>query len=277
MRRIAALLFVLFACAACAAEDPFAAVAARMREELDDTFLVERTGVFVVAGDLPRRRFDRFTRHTIDACAAALHRDFFTQKPDTPVKVYLFGEKASYQKWVKKLAGFRPGSPFGFYLRDRRALMMNIGTGGGTLVHEMTHVLTDADFPDCPTWFFEGLGSLFEQCHVTRDGHIRGLVNWRLPVLRRGGFVKLTTLISTTRAEFRGSKESLHYANARYLCLYLQERGLLRKFYRTFRGAHRAGQDATGWASFKEVIGEPPDAFETKWHDWVKTLKWPPG
>ena len=75
-----------------------------------------------------------------------------------------------------------------------------------------------------------------------------------------------------------GAKESLHYANARYLCFYLQQRGLLRKFYKTFRDAHRAGKDKTGWASFTQVVGGPQSAaeFEKAWHAWVKTLKWPP-
>ena len=175
---------------------------------------------------------------------------------------------------MPKLAGFKPQTPFGFYLPSSEALMMNIDTGGGTLVHEMTHALTTPDFPNCPTWLFEGLGSLFEQCHVDGNGDIRGRVNWRLPELRRRGYVKLETLIKTTRAEFRGEKESANYANARYLCFYLQERGLLRKFFKAFRDANKAGKDDTGWETFKKTIPETPAAFEKKWHAWVKTLKW---
>ena len=37
---------------------------------------------------------------------------------------------------------------------------MNIGTGGGTLVHELTHSLIAFDFPHVPDWFNEGLASL---------------------------------------------------------------------------------------------------------------------
>ena len=40
---------------------------------------------------------------------------------------------------------------------------MNIATGGGTLVHEIVHPFVEANFPGCPTWFNEGLGSLYEQ------------------------------------------------------------------------------------------------------------------
>ncbi len=277
----AILLLGVWARAASAEEaapkpEEFVKAAADMKTELGDGFIIERAGLFVVAGDLPRRQFDRYKTRTVANCAAALWTDFFETKPDYPIRVYLFRGKASYEKWVPKLAGFKPHTPYGFYLPSRKALMMNIGTGGGTLVHEMTHALMDPDFPNCPTWLFEGLGSLYEQCSLTRDGHIRGHVNWRLPVLRRGGFIPLKTLITMSDDDFRGDREPLHYANARYLCFYLQQRGLLTKFYKTFREAHKAGTDKTGWDSFRLVIGEPVDAFEKKWHAWIKTLKWPP-
>ena len=285
MKRIIVVCVVLLAaCSVRAAEDAAAAkreeafkkAVAEMKKELGSGFIVERAGAFVVGGNLSRRSFNRTKKHTIEDCAAALWNDFFTVKPDYPIKIYLFRGKDSYEKWVKRLAGFEPSSPFGFYLPSKKSMMMNIATGGGTLVHEMTHALTEVDFPGCPTWFFEGLGSLFEQCYVTRDGHIRGAVNWRLPVLRKGGFVPLQGLIEMTEAAFRGKEEPLNYANARYLCLYLQQRGLLRKFYKTFRDAHKAKKDKTGWTSFKQVVQEPPAPFEKKWHAWVKTLKWPP-
>lgn len=285
MKHAATAIFLfLGACGAFAADDDaafkkeLAKAEAGMRAELGAGFIVEQAGIFVVAGDFARRDFAWFKKHTIENCADALWGGFFDEKPDHPIKIYLFRDKASYEKWVKKLAGFKPKTPYGFYLRDTRSMMMNIGTGGGTLVHEMTHALTDADFPDCPTWLFEGLGSLFEQCRITRGGHIEGLVNWRLPVLRKGGFVPLEDLVKMSNAEFRGDNEPRNYANARYLCLYLQERGLLTKFYKAFRKAHKADEDKTGWETFKKMIESVPDSpagFEKEWHVWVETLEWP--
>jgi hypothetical protein len=278
MRTLVVLVAVLFcpaAVLAAQAADPYEKAEAEMRAELDNSFIVERGSVFVIAGNMSRRDFDRCKRGTVQDCAAALWKDFFKAKPNVPIKVYLFADKTTYEKWVKKLAGFDPHSPYGFYLRERKSLMMNIATGGGTLVHEMTHALMDPDFPDCPTWLFEGMGSLFEQCMVDAGGHILGRVNWRLPGLRKAGFVPLRELIETSEAQFRGDKESANYANARYLCLYLQERGLLRKFYATFRDAHKAGKDKTGWDSLVQTIGQPPEEFEKQWQAWVKTLKWP--
>ena len=275
-KSVIVMLFLACGCRCQAAEDAFGAAHAAMRKELGSEFIVERTGIFIVGGDLPRSRFDRFKKRTIEDCSKALWCDFFSKRPEYPIRIYLFQGKTSYETWVKKLAGFEPRSPYGFYLPGRKAMMMNIATGGGTLVHEMTHALTAPDFPDCPTWLFEGLGSLFEQCYVTRDGHIRGAVNWRLPVLRRGGITPLKKLVTMSDAEFRGKKESLNYANARYLCFYLQQRGLLTRFYKTFRAARRAGTDTTGWASLGATIGQPAGSFETQWHAWLKTLRWPP-
>src|SRR6185369_3440763 len=114
---------------------------------------------------------------------------------------------------------------------------MNIATGTGTLVHEIVHPYVRANFPRCPAWFNEGLGSLYEQCGE-RDGHIVGYPNWRLPGLQRAiqassvpSFAELT---ATTDAQFYGEDKGTNYAEARYLCYYLQEQGLLHKFYRAF-------------------------------------------
>ena len=49
---------------------------------------------------------------------------------------------------------------------------MNISTGGGTLVHEIVHPFVAANFPNCPAWFNEGLGSLYEQ-----SGEVNGAIH----------------------------------------------------------------------------------------------------
>ena len=75
---------------------------------------------------------------------------------------------------------------YGYYKPQQRTLVMNISTGGGTLVHELTHALIDFDFPLVPDWFNEGLASLHEACHILPDeSRIEGLTNWRLPGLQQ--------------------------------------------------------------------------------------------
>lgn len=87
-------------------------------------------------------------------------------------------------------------------------MLMNINTGTGTLVHEMTHALVRYDFPDIPSWFNEGLGSLYERCSLNNKT-ILGYVNWRLPSLQDAiadksytplaSLVKLTGMNSTEK------------------------------------------------------------------------------
>jgi hypothetical protein len=152
---------------------------------------------------------------------------------------------------------------------------VNGSLGGGTLVHEMVHALMEANFDDAPTWFDEGLASLFEQ-PGERDGHIVGLTNWRLPSLQRAirvGRVKpLRELMETSRWTFYDAERGgLHYAVARYLLFYLQERGLLVPYYRRFR-TNVAG-DSSGIASLLAVTGEYDlAALQHTWEAYVLGL-----
>jgi hypothetical protein len=138
----------------------------------------------------------------------------------------------------------------------------------------MTHALVKPDFPEIPKWFDEGLASLHEQCLPTRTT-LKGLVNWRLgelqQAIREGKLVPLTELVATTVEEFLGPEETLHYAEARYLVMYLQRLGLLRGFYREFRD--NVKKDPTGAKTLAAVTGKSIPDLEKEWAAWVKTLR----
>ncbi len=133
---------------------------------------------------------------------------------------------------------------------------MNIATGGGTLVHEIVHPFVAANFPECPAWFNEGLGSLYEQSGE-EDGRIVGYTNWRLhglqEAIRKKRVPSFKTLCSTTTDEFYEKDRGTNYAQARYLCYYLQQHGLLRKFYHRFYADRK--KDPTGYATLQEILG----------------------
>jgi len=247
-----------------------------VRSKAGAGFVVEREGIFIVAGNLPRPRFDAIVAHTIRRSARALWASYFEKKPDHPIVIWLFADDKTYRAGAKRLFGDTRVSHFGYYRPWDHTMVMNVGTGTGTLVHEMTHALLKPDFPGCPTWFDEGLASLHEQCQVLPTG-IRGLTNWRLPALQRaieaGKLVPLAKLVATTTAEFRGANEGLHYAEARYLALYLQRKGLLVRFYKRFRDG--AKQDPTGAKTLAAVTGKPTAELEKEWVAWVKTLRFP--
>ena len=85
----------------------------------------------------------------------------------------MFSGEQSYNHYADKLFGEDGISIYGYYKPQLRTLVMNISTGGGTLVHEIVHPFMATNFPKCPSWFNEGLASLYEQAGipVTYIGH----------------------------------------------------------------------------------------------------------
>lgn len=69
--------------------------------------------------------------------------------------------KPPRRRHARELFDDAPGTPYGYYLPGHDAMIMNISTGGGTLVHEIVHPFMAANFPGSPTWFDEGLASLY--------------------------------------------------------------------------------------------------------------------
>ena len=142
-------------------------------------------------------------------------------------------------------------------------------------MHEIVHPFVAADFPNCPAWLNEGLGSLYEQCGE-RDGRITGFTNWRLRGLQKAIAEKrvppFKTLCGTTKGEFYNEDKGTNYAQARYLCYYLQEQDLLVKYYRAL---HKdAARDPGGYATLVDVLGEEDMvAFQKRWEEWVMKLK----
>ncbi|MEM7159044.1 MAG: hypothetical protein AAF799_39770 [Myxococcota bacterium] len=235
--------------------------------------VVERP--FVVLGDQGPRELRRRAEGTIRWAVKRLEQDYFDEAPRDIVEVWLFGDDESYRKHARAIFDDEPDTPYGYFTPTHQALIMNISTGGGTLVHELVHPFIDSDFPACPSWFNEGLASLYEQCR-DQDGHIWGLTNWRLAGLQEaieaGRLPSFSTLMSTTRDEFYDEDPGSNYAQARYLCYALQERGLLRSFYRDYR--RDVGRDPTGLATLRAHVGDDLEKFQRKWERWVMTLRY---
>jgi hypothetical protein len=229
---------------------------------------------FVVIGDEPRREVQKHAEGTVKWAVDKLKQDFFTKDPNVILDVWLFKDEASYEKHNRLIFGEEPTTPYGYYSSHHKALIMNIGTGGGTLVHEIVHPFIEANFPACPPWLNEGLGSLYEQCGE-EDGHIHGYTNWRLPGLQKAikaGRVPLfKTLLAMDSNTFYNQDKGSNYGQARYLCYYLQQKGLLKKFYQEFLVQQKA--DPTGYKSLQKVLSETDmDAFQKQWEKFVNGL-----
>lgn len=232
------------------------------------TVLVEPP--FVVVGDSPAKEVKRITTGFLRRKAALLEKEFFAKRPDKVLEVWLFRNRKAFLAGAKKFFGDEPDTPFGYYSPDDGALIMN-ASGLGTLSHELVHPYMEANFPDVPAWFNEGLASLYEQ-PSERDGRIVGLPNWRLPNLKKEirakTLPKLATLLATTSDQFYDADYDA-YAYARYLVYYLQEHGKLQAFYKQF---HDDKKDLTGAAALTGVLGEDLASFERKWRTWVLAI-----
>jgi hypothetical protein len=181
---------------------------------------------------------DNWYAQTIGPASRAMAHSYFPTIPDKPITVLLFSGEERYAHYARELFGEEGISIYGYYKRGSRILVMNIGTGGGTLVHELTHALVDFDLPDMPDWLNEGLASLHEQCHIREDeSGIDGLENWRLAglqeAIQRKRLRSLESLVCDN--DFRDRDVGVNYAQARYFTLYLQRQSLLEDFIRRFR------------------------------------------
>jgi hypothetical protein len=229
---------------------------------------------FVVVGDEPKNVVQQRAEETIKWAVDKLKQDFFTNDPAEILDIWLFKDAPSYEKHTLLLFGDKPTTPYGYYSPKDKALIMDISSGGGTLVHELVHPFVEANFAACPAWFNEGLGSLYEQCGEV-NGHIHGYVNWRLPGLQRAikerrnrEFKTLTAMDSNA---FYNDDSGVNYAQARYLCYYLQEKGLLVKFYAEFHAHHDT--DPTGFNTLQRILAETNmDVFQKKWERFVLAL-----
>lgn len=235
------------------------------------TVLLERP--FLVVGneepEVVKSRSKSLVRWTRDL----LLKDFFDAVPEHIEEIWVLKDAPTYEKYSRELFNTNPDTPYGYYLSGRRALVMNIRPGGGTLVHEMVHPFMHQAWPDAPGWLNEGLASLFEFPYE-EGGHMKGRVNWRLPALKKGLAVKVVpsfkSIVHLSQDAFYEDPYGVHYAEARYMCHWLQERGLLVKFVR--RAIELKDVDASGWQALTEVLGKDPDSFRPEWERYVLGL-----
>jgi hypothetical protein len=254
-----------------------------LRQRWDERLAAERFNVveaapFVIAGNGTRQQLAVYRDQTILAAASALRAMYFRTEPEEPVLILLFETEGPYRRLAKKWFDDDSVPHFGFYRPWDRTMLMNVGTGTGTLVHELVHALIAADFPAVPDWFNEGFASLYEQCQIGADHRsIRGLVNWRLPALQKaianGELRPLAEMVADD--DFRNEERiGINYAQSRYLMMYLQENRLLQRFYADFRDNQK--DDPTGIKTLKKLVTRPDrtfEQFEREWVAWVAALK----
>jgi hypothetical protein len=269
---VIACLLAAQTAAAAPSQEALRARADKLEQKLaGQGFTVMIEGPFVIVGDETRARVQQratFMRWVL----RLIEQDFFAKQPDKLIEVWLFRNEKTYRRGAKKFFGDDPDTPYGYYSPSDDALVMNIGPGAGTLSHELVHPYMEANIPDVPTWFNEGLASLYEQPRE-RDGHMWGTTNWRLPglqqMIRKKTLPRVTALLSTTSDEFYDASYDA-YAYARFLCQYLQDHGELRAFYTKLAADTR---DRTGARALEDVLGQDLASFQPVFEKWAMSLR----
>lgn len=253
----------------------FAGIINNLKNNLSSDFIVKEHSYFVIASNLSENETEKILSNTIDRAVECFYNDYLSAIPNEATTIFLFKDDKTYRYWAKTLYDDDDLSRYGYYKPSERTMLMNINTGTGTLVHEMTHALVRYDFPDIPSWFNEGLGSLYERCSLNNKT-ILGYVNWRLPALQDAladkSYTSLSKLMKTNWDEFYGDRSDVNYSQARYLCMYLQESGLLKKYYKHFRDTY--SEDNTGIKQIEFITGKSISSLDDDYVEWVKTLKY---
>ncbi|RPI17923.1 MAG: hypothetical protein EHM58_07300 [Ignavibacteriae bacterium] len=246
-----------------------------LNKKLDKSFVIFENQFFIIASNLSAEETDNIVGNTIVRAIDCFYNDYFEKSPNEITTIFLFKDDATYRNWAKKLFDDDDLSRFGYYKPSQRVMLMNISTGTGTLVHEMTHALVRFDFPDIPSWFNEGLGSLYERCSLNNK-NIIGYVNWRLPRLQesftKNEYIPLEDLVKMDENTFYNANSDLHYAEARYFCMYLQEKGMLKSFYKLYRDGFN--NDMTGKTFIEKLFAKDLNSVDKEFVIWAKSLQY---
>ncbi len=227
---------------------------------------------FVLAGDCRQDQLTKYFRDTISPTAQALSVQYFDTHPTWPITIILCSSDESYRECHHSLNERDRSEYAGIYSRAEHRVIVNIATGEGTLAHELTHALAHADFPDLPEWLDEWLASLYEECEFSSDGmRLIGAENWRGAALH--GLVQrgeLRSIVDLATEQFAAENAAVDYAQARYFCLYLQQRNLLEPFYRKCRSQAKA--DRTGLQALAECLNSNDlRSIDVQFQSWLRT------
>lgn len=224
-----------------------------------------------------------------------LGRVYDIDLPDRYIAIYLVPSMGELRKLALSLHGLDMGanSPIiGYtYRDDESAVAVIVGTGTGTLFHELFHLSAHRQFGDIPQWLDEGIASLYEVSAFYGDT-LLGEPNWRGKVIQKASTPQPTVEEVVTSNWFpfdvqelrndadgvgRATMElSLQMAINRYFILYLQERGLLPTVYAAFRDRDiRNSADDPAVDAIRRLeaaTGEPLITLEGEFIPWLNRV-----
>jgi hypothetical protein len=154
----------------------------------------------------------------------------------------------------------------------------------GTLAHELFHLTVRNDFGDIPPWMDEGMAALYEESQAVGDS-IVGKPNWRGEILKRfwdtrPSIEELVQMdwrsFDNAEEDYEAKQQATHHAMARYVILYLQNRGKLIEVYNAFRDRkveemhEDPGTDATHL--LETILQQPLSEVDKDFMEWFGQL-----
>jgi hypothetical protein len=239
-----------------------------------DYFVVVAYPPFVVVTDEEQAEVMTRLENTVPWAIEKLKNAYSWKNPRSIVELWLFADRAHYDFCMKTFYDEKSRGVSGRFMPRDNAVVGEISGGNGILVHETVHAFVHANFPHCPVWFNEGLASLYNRCSE-ENGEMRGRPDGTLSSLqcaiRSRDILPFRTLCALKYKQFHSSSETRNYAQSHYLCYYLQERDLLKEYYRAFHT--NRWRDRTGYKTLKRVLGRKDmRQFQKEWEWFVHSI-----
>jgi hypothetical protein len=88
---------------------------AGLKQKAPPGFTVVEQRPFVVVGDEPPEVVRLRATRTVQWAVDALKREYFARDPEETTDIWLFKDKASYERYTRELFQDQPTTPFGYY------------------------------------------------------------------------------------------------------------------------------------------------------------------
>ena len=208
--------------------------------------------------------------------------EYGMRRPASLITVYFAADRSQLRDMARRLHGIdlAPGSIGYSFPADQSMVGWADGKAYGTFAHELFHVMVRGNFGDIPPFLDEGMAALYEVSGFER-GRAVGASNWRGALLSKywGERPRIRELVQMNRSVFDddagsssagvGGKQAANHATARYLMLYLQERGELLPVYKAFRNRKVNDRPAAQGVSLLEsVLGRSLEAVDAEFAEW---------
>jgi hypothetical protein len=186
--------------------------------------------------------------------------------------LYELKDISSYMSNSQRLFQEVPPTSLGYYDRRDSYILTHAERGFGPLLHEMVHVLAEADYPGIPPWLNEAMGSLYEE-YAERDGEIVGVLNWRIDRFKHdltsNRPVSLRTLFELDYETLYGEKTLSYYTTLRHTMLWLQEQNKAEELYKSLRDKKFTNPEQAFQALFSNRM--TLDEIERDIRHWAQT------